>query len=168
VILRISTPLAAAPDDVWSLIKKPSTFEYVTRGLLRFRDKSQLPDEWTAGQTIRSRLVLGGFLPAWTHELRVLSRDDANRTLQTAESGGPLRRWDHTLAVSPNAAGGSTYTDTIHLDAGPLTPLAGLVARIFFHYRQSRLRRLARVDPLTPSPSPSGGDGNRKGERLPI
>jgi hypothetical protein len=170
VILQISTPLAATADEAWSLITKPATFEFVTHGLLRFRDRSQLPEEWHAGQTIRSPLVLCGFLPAWTHELRVQSRDDANRTLQTAESGGPLRRWDHTLAVTPNAGGGATYTDTIHLEAGPLTPLAGLMARMFFHYRQSRLRRLARAGPLTPGyplgPSPSRGEGNRKEDRI--
>ena len=54
VLLQISTPLAATADEAWSLITKPSTFEFVTHGLLRLRERSQLPDEWHAGQTIRS------------------------------------------------------------------------------------------------------------------
>ena len=144
VILNVSTPLETSPDEAWSLIKKSSTFAFVTRGLLRLRDQSQLPREWHAGQTVRSRLILLGFLPAWMHELRVLTVDDTNRLMQTAEKSGPLRRWDHTLAVTPNDETGSTYTDTINLEAGPLTPIAAPIARLFFHYRQSRLRRLAR------------------------
>jgi hypothetical protein len=146
VVLNVSSRLDALPDAVWKIVKSSATFQFVTRGILSLSDELRLPPEWAAGQSFRFRLILFGFIPAWMHEITILSVDDARRTMQTAEKSGPLRRWDHTLSVRPSPNGGCSYTDTVNLDAGLLTPLAWAIAHVFFRYRQFRFRRLARSE----------------------
>ena len=89
-------------------------------------------------------MILFGFLPTWVHHLEVVSVNESERVVQTAEKGGPLRRWDHTLSVAEDGDSRCVYTDIVHLEAGLLTPLAWLLATVFFQYRQMRLRNLVR------------------------
>jgi hypothetical protein len=56
---------------------------------------------------------------------------------------GQRRRWDHWIAIEPERRG-TRYTDTVHIDAGLLTPLIVAFARIFYRHRQRRWRRLAK------------------------
>ncbi|MBL8796930.1 MAG: hypothetical protein JNM56_23720 [Planctomycetia bacterium] len=150
MILTVSTPRPMPAGVVWSLVKQTATFQYVARGVLRFSTGTDLPDEWQEGRTICSRLVLLGFLPAWVHELQVTGVDDERQRVRTAEKGGLLRRWDHTLAVEPDGEERCTYTDTAVLEAGVLTPTVWLVAWGFFRYRQWRLRRWVRLHAAVP------------------
>lgn len=145
MIVKISTPLNVPAEVVWGRVKQTATFQYVTRGVLRFSAATGLPKEWYQGQKCNSRLILFGVFPAWVHELEVVRLDNARRELQTAEKGGLLRSWDHTLTVAPDDEGCCIYTDTVVLDAGILTPLIWLIAHVFFRYRQMRLRRLVRL-----------------------
>jgi ligand-binding SRPBCC domain-containing protein len=80
-------------------------------------------------------------LPTWRHTIRIEAVDDASRTLRTQEQGGLLKTWNHTIQVEPHAAG-CRYVDRVEMQAAALTPIAGLIAKMFFRYRQRRLRRL--------------------------
>lgn len=143
---RLSTTLDAPADSVWAAVQQTETLREVARGLLGFRsiDAKPLPEQWHAGQRVTIRMLLFGVLPAWKHTIEMVALNDRRREFQTRESGGPLRVWNHRVQVEVCGKGRSLYTDEVELAAGVLTPLAWLTAAVFFAYRQSRWRRLAR------------------------
>jgi len=66
-----------------------------------------------------------------------------------------IRRWDHWITIEPAGDGTCTrYTDTVHVDAGLLTPLIAGFAKVFYAHRQRRWRALARrgFSALAPTP----------------
>jgi ligand-binding SRPBCC domain-containing protein len=145
VVVRVGTDLAAPPERVWETLKKADTLRYLTRGLLGFRPLGPVPDQLGAGDVVRVRLLFFHLIPGWAHEIHVLVVDEAARRIETTERGGSVKTWDHVLSVEPAPAGRTRYTDTIEIDAGPLTRLVWMYANLFYRYRQWRWRRLART-----------------------
>jgi hypothetical protein len=144
MLFTFSTNLEADADTAWRIVKKTSTFQYVARGLLGLACSAEMPEEWQEGCEIQGRLVLLHFLPAWRHQLRVVSVDGSRREIQSTEHGGPMRIWNHTLTVEPNSPSSCRYTDRIEVGAGYLTQIMWPFVQAFFRYRQVRLRRLVR------------------------
>jgi hypothetical protein len=142
--VNLSTSLETDADSAWGLVQDTSTFLHVTRGLLRWADSDHLPEKWYPGGRVRSQLFFFGFLPGWVHELQITRIDDQRRELQTAEHGGLLRAWNHSIRVEPEGQARCRYTDSVEIQAGPWTPLVWLCAQLFFRYRQMRLRGYAR------------------------
>jgi hypothetical protein len=140
--LTLSTDLDASADAVWGLIKKSGTFLHVSRGLLGMT--AEFPEEWTEATRVRGRLWPFHVLPGWVHELHVVRVDEIGREIQTAEGGGLVHVWNHTLRVKAIDQTHCRYTDVVEIHAGLLTSVAWLVAALFFRYRQARLRRYAR------------------------
>ena len=141
----MSTELDAPPDRVWETLKQVDTLRYITRGLLAFRPLGPVPDTLRAGEVVRVRLLFFHVVPAWAHEIRIVSVDEEARAIETREHGGGVKRWDHRLTVEPAGAGRSRYTDRIEIDAGATTRLVCAYANLFYRYRQWRWRRLART-----------------------
>jgi hypothetical protein len=153
LIVRISTDLDISADLAWETVKKPETFLYVVRGVMGVRQLDDMPENWGEGLAVRVRLVFFHLIPAWTHEIRLVRIDEAAHEISTNERGGPVRHWNHRIRIQPQQASplgvgeGSErcrYTDEIEIRAGPLTPLVWFCAHLFFRYRQSRWRKLAR------------------------
>ena len=145
VTVRRTTALPISAEVAFALAQKPATFAFVARGVMRVPALAAVPGGFaTAGATVSGRLWWLGVVPAWTHHLRVVAVD-APRELRTAEHGGPLRAWQHTLSFAATSPTTCDYTDAITLDAGPLTPAVRLFTTAFFALRQARWRRLAAV-----------------------
>jgi hypothetical protein len=125
------------------VLLKRETFLHVTRGLLSFTGSDKWPAEFHEGELIETRLLFFGLLPAWQHRLLVVSVDDERRELLSRESGGPVRRWNHRIAIEPDGENTCRYTDEIEIEAGVLTPLVWAYAHLFYRYRQMRWRALA-------------------------
>lgn len=142
--MRVSTELDAPPDRVWETLKKADTLRYITRGLLGFRPLGPVPDTLGGGEVVRVRLLFFHVIPAWAHEIRIVSVDENARRIETREHGGGVKTWNHRLTVEPAGPGRSRYTDRIEIDAGPMTRLVWAYANLFYRYRQWRWRRLAR------------------------
>jgi hypothetical protein len=53
-----------------------------------------------------------------------------------------VRRWDHLIRVEPADGGRTRYSDTIEVEAGALTPLVWLFAKLFYRHRQRRWRTI--------------------------
>jgi hypothetical protein len=140
--VNVSTVLAAPAARVWQAIKETTTLPAVTRGMMSLRSPEPLPREWQAGDLCRMKLAFFHVVPGWTHEIKVVGLDEARRELRSEEHGGPVRRWDHRLAVEPLDDCSSRYTDHVEIDAGLLTPAVWLFAQAFYRYRQWRWRRL--------------------------
>jgi hypothetical protein len=144
VTVRRTTALPIPAELAFAIARRPATFALVTRGVMRVPALAAIDGDFARpGAQASGRLWWLGVIPAWTHHLRVVSIGDG--TLQTAEGGGPIRRWDHRLTFVATAAGECEYTDEIVIDAGPLTPFVAAFARAFFALRQARWRQLARV-----------------------
>ena len=143
MIATISTLLDSDADSAWRLVKKLSTFRHVARGILSFPPCGEEPEEWFEGQTLQSRLWFFHVLPAWRHELRVLAVDDNGREIRTAEGGGLVKKWDHTIHLEPVSSSRCQYMDILEI-GGFLAPGVWLFAQAFFRYRHMRLRRLVR------------------------
>ena len=144
MIVKVSTLLETTADLAWRAVKRPATLLHVTRGLLGFPGLRRMPEEWRPGDRVRTRLVFFHVLPGWEHELGVAGVDEARHEIRSAEHGGPVRTWNHRIAVEPLSATRCRYTDEIDIRAGWLTPAVWLFAQVFYRYRQMRWRRLAR------------------------
>jgi ligand-binding SRPBCC domain-containing protein len=140
---QVSTCLPAPAQAVWQAVKRPSTLFQVTRGMLGFSRQRRFPVEWQAGQRLRTRLWFFHLLPMpFLHRLEVVQVDEAGRTIRSHETS-PFYTWDHTILVEEQGEG-TSYTDTIDIQAGWLTWPIWLFANIFYHYRQWRWRKLAK------------------------
>jgi hypothetical protein len=62
--------------------------------------------------------------------------DEQAREIETEEKGGVIRRWHHVLRVEPRSDGSSHYSDTVHVDAGALTPVVAFFGTNLYRYRQ--------------------------------
>ena len=144
MMVRVSTELEIPPELAWETVKKVSTLQYITRGLLGFHPLGEIPEAIAEGDVIRVRLFFFHVLPAWKHEIRIVGLDEEARRIETMEHGGSVKRWNHVITVEPAGERRSRYTDRIDLDAGRLTPLIAGYAKLFYRYRQRRWRKLAR------------------------
>ena len=70
--------------------------------------------------------------------------DEPARTLRSREHGGVLRTWNHTLHAEPAGDQRCRYSDTVDIDAGPLTGFIATLAIWVFQYRQRRWHKLVR------------------------
>lgn len=139
------TELDAPADVVWSALSSPAAFVLVANGMIRFPAAERALGPWREGDVVEGWTFLFGVLPWSRHHLRLHAIDATSRTLESREHGGLVRRWDHTIVVTPLGARRCRYEDRIEIDAGVLTPVVVAFARVFYRYRQRNWRQLARV-----------------------
>jgi uncharacterized protein YndB with AHSA1/START domain len=142
-LTRTST-LEAPAEAVWAAVVRADTFAYVAAPLLRFPAAELADTRWLPGLELDDRVLLFGFIPLGRHRIRIESVDEDARRLQTREGSRLLERWDHEISVVPIDDSSCAYTDRLEIEAVVLTPVAWVVAGLFFRYRHFRLRRLAR------------------------
>jgi hypothetical protein len=143
--VSVATDLDAPAARVWQAMLLPATFLHVTRGLIRMPALEGRIDPVVAGESGTGRLWAFGVVPLHRHTIEIAGVDPDTGTLSTHEHGGVLHRWDHVLRVEPAGPDRSRYSDTVTIEAGPLTPLVALLAAGIYRYRQRRWRRLARA-----------------------
>ena len=143
MIVQISAQLPISADKAWEKVKESRTLLFVTRGLLGFSGEN-FPVEWKTGETVKTRLLLFNFIPAWNHEISFVRIDDERRELYTNEKGGLISVWNHLIKIDEKPANSCLYTDRIEIEAGLLTPIVWFFAQLFYRYRQMRWQVLAR------------------------
>ncbi|MGH9242850.1 MAG: hypothetical protein ACRD29_00715 [Acidimicrobiales bacterium] len=136
--VHVDTELPTDADRVWSAMKHQASFLYVARGLFGMPALTGRTEPVRPGESGTGWLFAFHVLPAYRHTIEVVEVDDATRTIRSHEYGGVLRRWDHVLHVEPVAPGRCRYSDTVTIDAGPLTPLVAFVSVGIYRYRQRR------------------------------
>ena len=142
--ISISTPLDCSADDAFDALGSIQTFVHVARGAIRFPAAERVREPLAVGDEIVGWTFLLGVVPLTRHTLGIVRLDPAERVLVSNESGGFVRRWDHTISTTPTPDG-CRYEDRIDIDAGILTPVVVAFAHAFYRYRQFRWRRLAPV-----------------------
>lgn len=145
--IKIRSVYSAPAPNVWMLVKKSSTLVFVTRGFLGFAGAKRFPESWVEGDTITTRLLFFGFIPAWRHSITFKKIDEKKCILYTNEGGGLVPIWNHIIQVDVNDDQTCTYTDDVEVRAGVLTILVWMYAHIFYLYRQFRWRILLKKMP---------------------
>jgi len=150
VLLKLD--LDADVDTAWDAIRDPRAMAAAAAPLLTIASASPsgFPDRWRDGDHPVSVRAFGVF-PLGTQVIgvRIPTRADGVRMLRDVgpTTGGLLavvRRWEHTLAVSPLPGGRTRYRDRLRFDAGPLTPLLWPVLWAVWQWRGAGLQRLVR------------------------
>jgi hypothetical protein len=150
--LELSTTLGCPPDRVWQQLRGPRLFRYLCAPLVTFRplQPTALPEQWGAGDEYLVRMYLFGLVPLgkqWMRPSLVEPETAPGRQryqIHDNGSGGLCKKWDHWLTAEEAAGGKTRYTDRIDIEAGLLTPVVWLFARVLFRWRHRRWRRLVR------------------------
>ncbi|MEM8817200.1 MAG: hypothetical protein AAGE85_15345 [Pseudomonadota bacterium] len=142
--VELSTTLAAPPPKVIEHVGRTALLEYVSRGILRFVpvDPHRFPEVWREGR-YKVNLYLFGFVPLGWQTIGIEPQPGSGKTWSMRDNGygWAIKTWDHTIEVTPRGEG-SCYTDRITVDAGVLTTLTALFAKLFYRHRQRRWRKL--------------------------
>ena len=154
----LSTELQAPKASVTAALRRVHTLRTLTRGMLAIDSADAarpLPDQWPVDGTPVELRIRPFHLPVgWIHTIRVVEADPARGILRTEESGGAVRRWDHTIELSSLDAERTLYRDLVDMDAGALTPVIAVWAQVFYRVRQRRWRALARRLPSATAATP--------------
>ena len=149
--VELTARLDCAPEEAWRHVRTSALLDHVAAPLIVFRpsDGRPFPKLWTEGEH-RAWMWLGGVLPIGWQVIGIEFPENEPGRYRLRDNGyGPLiRRWDHWIVVESDGneagGGGTLYRDTVHIDAGLLTPLVAGFARLFYGHRQRRWRALAR------------------------
>jgi hypothetical protein len=140
--IHVQTTLATDAGRVWEAMKHLASFLYVCRGLFGWPALVGRTEPIRPGEAGRGWLF--HVIPLYRHTIEVVAIDETTMTIRSHEYGGALRRWDHTLHVESAGDARCCYSDTVEIDAGPLTELVAVTARWIYRYRQRRWHRLVR------------------------
>lgn len=151
--IHLQTTLPTSADRVWRAMQSPVTFLYVCKGLFGVPALAGRPEPLRAGERGAGWLLAFHVIPAYRHTIEVIEVDDAQRTIRTHEHGGVLRTWNHTLRVETVDAQTCRYSDTVEIDAGPITAVVAALAVGIFRYRQRRWHKLVRRHLLPQGPA---------------
>ena len=137
--VQARTILPGTAYRVWKLLLLKDSFLYFTGGLMSYTDTDQWPKRlFTEGKSLKTRVKVFGLAPSSAHHVQVVRVDEARGEIETNESGGLVRVWNHRMRVEPVSETTCRYTDRIELEAGILTPLVWLFAVLLYRYRQRR------------------------------
>lgn len=146
--VEIDCTIAAAPEDVIARVQTSRLLRHITFPLAVFisREPGGFPEVWPEGAH-RVWIFILGFLPFGSQTIRISRQGpDASGTFKIRDqgSGWMVPVWDHHIEIAPAGEGQTAYRDTVHIKAGPLTPIVWSYAAVFYRWRQWRWRQLAR------------------------
>jgi len=144
-LVTVSTTLPADINTCFQLLKRTKTLCHVARPWMTYNFNQSRYPQWIAGLTldVQPTLHIGRLaIKLGSHMVRVLEVHDETHTIKTAEHGGIIKRWDHTMHMTAVDGNLTKLTDAIIIEAGKLTPLATTYARLFYRHRQKRWQAL--------------------------
>ncbi len=141
---QLDTVLPCSYEAAVAEVKTPRLFMHVSSPVLVFEptNGTVVPNTWE-GRTYWFRLKLFGFLPLGAQAIDITVTEEPD-TLKIQDNGHSrlIRVWNHLITIQ-RKNGDTFYRDTLNVDAGVLTPLVWLFARLLFAHRQKRWRQLA-------------------------
>lgn len=132
----MSSTVNAPAHVVFNKLCESATMVYLSRGFMTYNTKN-LPRKWQTGKKFNLRPKFKG-LAMGDHIVEFKRIDSAQQLLYTEESGGFVTRWDHTMELKPLSNGCTRHTDTVIIEAGLLTPLVALFAKLLYRHRHKR------------------------------
>jgi len=142
--IHVQTELPTSADAVWQAMQHAASFLYVTHGLFGFPALAGRTAPFREGEQGSGWIWLFHLIPLSRHTIHLVEVDQETLTLRSREHGGILRAWNHTLHVEDVGDQSCRYSDTVDIDASPLTGLVALAAVGIYRYRQRRWHKLVR------------------------
>jgi hypothetical protein len=133
----VSDRYTASAAELWAHVVRYDSLQAMMSG--PFVSVRCPEGEEQVGHDVALTFRLFGRLPIGGWRFKVLARDDKARRLLSEEKGTGVRYWRHEIKIESEGEG-SRLTDTITIDAGPLTPLVVAFARRDYT-RRHRLRK---------------------------
>lgn len=141
--VKVSTFLAAAPEEVEQHLVTPRLLRYVASPLLKFIpcDSRKMPERWEEG-TYWFSLRFLGLIPVGKQAV-VISYPDTLGGFVMRDNGFSkiVKTWDHTITLDASGAG-TFYQDHVIIEAGVFTGFVWAFAQLFYRHRQRRWRKL--------------------------
>lgn len=142
--IELATFLPADTAIVWEHIHQTRVWIFVSKGFLTFVpiDPGSFPMRWSCGR-YRVQKYLFGMLPIGWQEIGIEFPPDQGLKHRMRDNGRGwmIPVWEHLIEIEP-VDGGTRYVDTVHIEAGLLTPFVAAFARRFFQHRQKRWQKL--------------------------
>lgn len=146
--IELSTYLPATPEQVWEAVQQSALLDFVAAPLMVFVPVSPpaFPKHWVEGDYL-TQMRLFNLLPLGQQVIAIrdlqIQREHGWQVFSMWDRGHGrlIRRWHHLITLSAEGQG-TQYTDTVYIDAGWLTGLVTLFARVFYTHRQRRWRAL--------------------------
>jgi len=132
--ITIVSEYDAPPEQAWPVVISFDALQDVMKSSISYMG---LPSgEPHQGQSVEVRLSMWGWLPMGTWSMRIVERDDAAFRMRSAEGGGAVTTWDHTIQLEALPGARTRHTDTIDIEAGLMTPLYVLYGTRMYTARQ--------------------------------
>jgi hypothetical protein len=141
---RISTQLDCTERELWQLISRPQSLQFVASPVLGFTplEPGALDGEWQVGREYRLQLYLFKLIPLGRHSIELVKLDQEHNSISSRERGRLARVWNHDIFFRETTPGRLNYTDQIEIRAGWLTPFIWVFAQLFYRHRQRRWKVL--------------------------
>jgi hypothetical protein len=145
--------LSGTVPDIFMHLHNPAVFKKVSRPFLTFTPVSprEFPAHFVSGGSYVVRVRALGLIPLGTQEINPLStmgkESSVFRDNGRGRSGSLriVRHFCHTMTLSPVSHNRSLLRDELEWDAGALSPLFWIGFRIFWSWRHSAMKRLAKT-----------------------
>lgn len=143
-----STIIDLPPNVVWAEAQTARLLLHIAWPLMRFIPVGDEPFEhFKPGGRYEVKLRLFGILPFGTQWIVTSLYDPETgqwpKRLRDNGYSALIDKWDHWITITPNAEGGTLYSDDVEISAGLMTPLIWAFAQVFYRHRQRRWRGLA-------------------------
>ena len=133
-------------DRLFDELMRSMLLFFVAAPLVKFieQDEHPIPARWENGKyLVGMRFYNRISLPdQWI----VLTIDRRNHCMKDNGYSSLVKKWQHKIRVSPLDTNRTLYTDEIEIEAGILTSLVVLFAKMLFKHRQKRLGLLIQCE----------------------
>lgn len=146
-VIRCETAIEAPLETVRDLIERPALLRHIAFPLIFFQslEKGGFPNIWSEGDH-RVFMWQFGFLPLGPQTVSISRGENPDGSVWVRDNGDGLiaRRWDHLITIRSQGLSQTYYVDEVAIEAGLLTPFVASFAHVFYRWRQSRWRAVAR------------------------
>ncbi|MDO4702463.1 hypothetical protein [Tannerella sp.] len=142
--LRIASHIGMDVERAWELLKTSALLKFITKGKVTFKPiGGKFPELWTQGSTVKTKMLLYGWLPfGGVHTLYFERIDEQQKVLATQESDAVCKVWNHSIFIEKAENNSIRYTDEIIIYAGIFSKIVALWAKQFYIYRQKRWKKI--------------------------
>lgn len=137
--------LPAGFADLLETLRRPAFMVATAAPLVELRsaEPEGFPSRWLGGPH-RLTLRLFGRIPLGQQVMNLSWPASRQGQAQLHDTGhSPLiKRWDHRIMIKDMGNGSSSFSDTLDIDAGPLTPIFWLAAQILLSHQKRQLVKL--------------------------
>ena len=125
---------------MWEELQKVTSLMYVAFPIIAFKPSPEtvLPDKWELNKTYELKLYFLNFIPFGKHFIEIVTIDHENKYILSNETGFLAKKWNHLLELKKINTAKISYTDTIEIEAGLLSPFVWGFSHMFYRHRQKR------------------------------